>query len=90
MKRMLMALITCYYHKYQLLIFIMEGQELYFVLLAVASQAVRSKQRLVLPDQSSNILFYNLPPKICISFVAKGFIYSDIHLTPFVGGIYIR
>lgn len=39
-----MALITCYYHKYHLLIFIMEGQELYFVLLAVASQAVRSKQ----------------------------------------------
>lgn len=84
-----MALITCYYHKYQLLIFIMEGQELYFVLLAVVSQAVRSKQI----GAAWSVLkhsFYNLPPppQICIFFVAKGFIYLD--LTPFVGGIYVR
>lgn len=82
---MLMALITCYYHKYQLLSFIMEGKELYFVLLAVASQAVRSPKQMQLLDQSSNIPFHDLP-LLNMYFVAKGFICSDIHLTPFVGG----
>lgn len=60
---MLTALITRNYHKYQLPILIMEGQELYFILLAVASQAVRFKQRCRWHplDQSSNLNSHDLP-----------------------------
>lgn len=61
---MLTALITRNYHKYQSLSLIMQGQELYFVLLAVASQAVRSQQRCrwrPSAHQSSNLLSRGLP-----------------------------
>lgn len=50
---MLTALITRNYHRYQMLILILEGQEPHFVPLAIASQA---EVPMTPPDQSSDLL----------------------------------
>lgn len=79
---MLTALITHNYHTHQLLAFVMDGQELYFVLLAVASQAVRSKQRCRWHPQmsahTSFVLTYLFPG--CICFIAEGLLCLGVYL----------